>query len=140
MNERAWPPKKNNNIWICWKLRLKLMILQKYHIQRINFYKQSILSWQKRKKEEHNANNMTTDTFIQTPVTTNAPREKTDVAYERRTSSDSLTEMLKVFNRLTIQSKIYNSTDYHSNKNVAESDPKSYQLVVTYNSDEKKNH
>ena len=33
--------------------------------------------------EEHNANNVTTDTFIPTPSTTNAPREKTDVANQR---------------------------------------------------------
>ena len=40
--------------------------------------------------EERNANNVTTDTFIQPPVTDNAPREKTDVANERRIYSDSL--------------------------------------------------
>ena len=44
---------------------------------------------------EHNANNVTTDSFIKTPVTTNTPREKTDVTNERRISSDSLTETLK---------------------------------------------
>ena len=45
--------------------------------------------------EELNANNGTTDTFIQTPVTTNAPREKTDATNERRISSDILTETIK---------------------------------------------
>ena len=52
---------------------------------------------------KRNANNVTKDTFIQPPVTTNTPREKTDVANERQISSDSLTETLKGFNRLTLQ-------------------------------------
>ena len=43
-----------------------------------------------------NDNNLTTDTFIQPPVTTNTPREKTDVANERRVSSGSLTKGLKL--------------------------------------------
>ena len=42
-------------------------------------------------EKELNANNMTTDNFIQYPVTTNTPREKTDVANEKRISSDSMT-------------------------------------------------
>ena len=74
----------------------------------------------KTEDEERNANNVTTDTFIQPPVTTNAPREKTDVSKERQISSESLTETIKGFNRLTLQSKINNSADDHSNKNVAE--------------------
>ena len=67
---------------------------------------------------------MTTDTFIQPPVTTNTPREKTDVSNERRISLDILAEMLKGFNRLTLQYTINNSADDHSNKNVAKSDKK----------------
>ena len=70
---------------------------------------------------------MTTDTFIQPPATTNTPREKTDITNEWRTYSDSLTETLKGFNRLTIQSTIKDSADDHSNKNVAERYPKSEQ-------------
>ena len=76
-------------------------------------------------EEECNANNVTIDTFIQTPVTTNTPREKTDVANERQIYSESLTETLKGFNRLTLQSTINNSAFDHSNKNVTKSEPKS---------------
>ena len=68
---------------------------------------------------------MTTDTFVQSPVTTNKPREKTEVPNERRISSDSLTETLKVFNRLTLKSTINNIVDDHSETNDPESDPKS---------------
>ena len=51
---------------------------------------------------------------------------------------DSLVETLKLFNRLTLQSTINDFEDDHSNKNVAESNPKSYQLVATHTSDGKK--
>ena len=71
------------------------------------------------------ANNVTTDTFIQSPVTTNTPRKKTDVPNERRISSDSLTKPTKGFNRLTLQPTINDFADYHSDKNDAKSDPKS---------------
>ena len=81
---------------------------------------------------------MTTDTFIQPPVTTNTPREKTDVANEKQISSDSLTETLKGFNILKLQSKINDSADDHSIKNVIESDPRSIQLGATHTSDGKK--
>ena len=81
---------------------------------------------------------MTTGTFIHIPVTTNAPREKTDVSNERRISSDSLSETIKRFNILTLQSKINDSADYRSNKNVAKSDPKRDPLVDTHTSDRKK--
>ena len=87
------------------------------------------------KEEERNSNNVTMYTFIQPPVTNNTPREKTDVANERRISSDGLIETLKGINRLTLQSTIYNSTDDHSNKNVAKSNPKSDPLVSTHTSD-----
>ena len=88
--------------------------------------------------EERNANNVTTDTFIQSPITTNAPREKTDVADERRIYLKILTETIKGFNRLTLQSTMNDSADDHSNKNVAESDPKSDPLVDTHTNDRKK--
>ena len=68
---------------------------------------------------------MTTDTFIQSPVTTNAPREKTDVANERQIYSDSTEERIEGFNKLTLQSTINDSADDHSNKNATESDLKS---------------
>ena len=67
---------------------------------------------------------MTTETFIHPPVTTYESREKTDVANERVIYSDSLTETIKGFNRLTLQSTINDSADDYSKKNVAESDLK----------------
>ena len=84
--------------------------------------------------EKRNTNNVTTYTFIQTPVTTNAPREKTDTANERQISLDILTETIKGFNILTIQTTINNSADDHSNQNVAERDPKSDPLGANYTS------
>ena len=56
---------------------------------------------------------MTTETFIQPPVTPNTPRDKTDLENERQISLESLTETLKVFNRLTFQSTINDSADDH---------------------------
>ena len=84
------------------------------------------------------ANKVTTDTFIQPLITTNAPREKTDITNERQISSDSLTETLKLFNRLTLQSTINNSAYDHSNKHVTKSNQKIDPLVDTNNSDRKK--
>ena len=78
------------------------------------------------------------DTFIQPPIMTNTPREKTDVSNERRISSDSLTEILKGFNRLTFQSTINNYADDHSKINVAKSDTETKQVVATHTSDRKK--
>ena len=78
---------------------------------------------------------MTTDTFIKPPVTTNAPRKKTDVANERQISSDILTEIIKGFNRFMPQSTIKNSEDDHTNKIFSKSDPKSDPLVATHTSD-----
>ena len=89
-------------------------------------------------EEECNANNVTIDTFIQTPVTTNTPREKKDVTNERRISLDSLTETLKGFNRLTLQSTINDSAFDHSNKNVTKSEPKGDHLISTHTNDRKK--
>ena len=45
-----------------------------------------------------------------------------------------LIETIKGFNRLTLQSTIKNSADDHSNKNVAESDPKRNSLIATHTS------
>ena len=81
---------------------------------------------------------MTTDTFICSPVTTNAPRKKTDVPNERQISLDSLTETTKELNRLTLQLTSNNSEYYHSDKNDAKIDPKSDQVVATHTSDRNK--
>ena len=78
------------------------------------------------------------DTFIQFPVTTNAPRQKTDIPNERRIYSDSLTETLKGFNILKLQETISDSAYDHSDKNDARSDPKINQVVATHTSDGKK--
>ena len=78
------------------------------------------------------------DTFIRPPATINTPRETTDVANKRQISLDSLAETIKGFNRLTLDSTINDYADDHSNKNVAESDPKSDPLVDTHTSDRKK--
>ena len=55
------------------------------------------------------ANNLTMDNLIQSPVTTNTPRNKTNVPNKKGISSESLIETIKRFNRLTLQSKINNS-------------------------------
>ena len=85
-----------------------------------------------------NANNVTTDTFIHPPVTTNIPSEKTDVANERQVCSDIMTETIKLFNTLTLQSTINDSADDHLYKNVAKIDPKIDTLVDTHTSDRRK--
>ena len=43
---------------------------------------------------KRNANNLITDTFIQSPVTTNTPRNKTNVPNEKRLSLNSLVETI----------------------------------------------
>ena len=58
---------------------------------------------------KRNVNNVTMDTFIQSPVTTNTQRNKTDVPNERQISLDILAEMIKGFKGLTLQSTINNS-------------------------------
>ena len=84
-----------------------------------------------------NVSNVTTDTFIQSPVITNTPRNIANVSNERRIYSESLTETIKLFNILTLQSTINYSADDHL-KNVAGRDPKSDPLVDTHSSDRKK--
>ena len=69
---------------------------------------------------------------------TNIPREKIDVPNKRQISSDSMTEKLKGFTRLTLQSTIRVSVDSHSEKSDAESDPKSNQAVDNHTRDRKK--
>ena len=77
-----------------------------------------------------NYNNVTMDTFIQPPVTNDTPREKTDVENERRISSDSLTERLKVFNILTLQSTINDSTDDNPKKMLPKAIQKAIQKAI----------
>ena len=71
------------------------------------------------REEERRTNNVTTDTFIHPPVTTQTPRKKTGVENERQMSLDSLTETIKGLNRLKLDSTINDSIDDHSEKNVA---------------------
>ena len=78
------------------------------------------------------------DTFIQSPVTTNTPRNIANVPNERRITSEILAEMIKVFKELTLQPKINDSAYYNSDKNYTESDPKIDPLVATHTSDRKK--
>ena len=85
-----------------------------------------------------NVNNVTMDTFIQSPVTTYTQRNKTDVPNERQISLDILAEMIKGFKGLTLQSTMNYSAYYHSDENDAKSDPKSDELVDTHSSDGKK--
>ena len=63
-----------------------------------------------------NANNVTTDTFIQTPITDNTPREETDVANDSQIYLNIQKETLKGFNRLTLQLTINYFADVHLKK------------------------
>ena len=84
------------------------------------------------------ANNVTMDTFCQSPVMHNTQRNIANVPNERRIYSDILAEMIKVFNRLTLRSTIKYSGYYNSDEDDAESDTNSDQLVATHTSDGKK--
>ena len=75
-----------------------------------------------------NANNLTMDTFIQSPATTNTPRNIANVPNERRISLDILAETIKVFKRLTLQSTINDSADYRPGKMT----PKAIQKVIKW--------
>ena len=89
-------------------------------------------------EEEHNANNVTMDTFCHSLVTTNTTRKNANIPNERRITSDILAEKLKVLKRLMLHSTINNSAYYNSDEDDAESDPKSDPLVATRTSDRKK--
>ena len=56
------------------------------------------------------------DTFIHSPLTTNAPLKIAKVPNKRQISSESLAERIEGFKILTLQSTINNSADYHSEK------------------------
>ena len=92
-------------------------------------------------EEERNiitgVNNVTMDTFCHSPVTTNTQGENANTIFtsERRITLGIVAETLKV---LTLHSKIKDSAYYNSDKDDAESDPKSDPLVATHTSDRKK--
>ena len=75
-------------------------------------------------------NNVTTDNFCQSPVTTNTQGDNSNAIFrsERRNTLDMLVETLKV---LTFNSTINDSKYYNSDKDDAESNPKMYALVAT---------
>ena len=70
------------------------------------------------------ANNVTMDTFCQSPVTTNTQGENVNTIFtnERRNTLDMLAETLK---GLTLDLTINDSVYYNSDEDDAESDPKS---------------
>ena len=75
------------------------------------------------------------DNLFQSPFTINTQRKNANNTNERRISSEILAETIKLFNGLTIQSKINDSVYSNSEEDVAESDPKSDPLVATHTSD-----
>ena len=83
------------------------------------------------------SNNMTMDTFCQSPVTTNTQGDNanTILTSGSRNNSDALAETLK---GLTLYSTINESGYYNSEKNDVEGDPRSDPLVATRSSDRKK--
>ena len=89
-------------------------------------------------EEERNANNVNMDTFCQSPVTKNIQIKNANVPNERQIPLDILAEIVKGFKGLTLHSKINNSGYNNSDKDDAESDQKSDQLVATHTSDRKK--
>ena len=82
------------------------------------------------------ANNVTIDSLCQSPITTNTQGDNVNsiLTSKRQKKLDVLTERLKV---LTNDSTINDSAYYNSDKNDAESDPKSDPLVATHTSDRK---
>ena len=69
---------------------------------------------------KHNTNNVTMDTFChQSPVKTNIQGEIANVKNKRRISSDILSETIKGFNGLTVQSTINDSAYYNSEEDDA---------------------
>ena len=117
------------------------MIVTMYHFTIRSFDKAVSTIVAETEKEERDAkrnpDNVTMDTFIQSTVTTNTSRKKTNVPNEKRISLESLAETIKGFNIFTLQSTIKNSADYHSEKSYAEGDPKSDKVVATHTSDGK---
>ena len=75
---------------------------------------------------EHDANNVTMDTFCKSPVTFNTQSKNSKVANERRVSSDILAETIKGFEGFTHQSTINDSAYYNSE----EMSPKAIQKAI----------
>ena len=68
---------------------------------------------EKERDAKRNANNVTMDTFCQSPVTTNTQGNIANVPNERQISSNILAETIKGFKGFTLQSTINNSAYYH---------------------------
>ena len=72
---------------------------------------------EEREEEEcdskRNANNVTMDTFCQSPVMNNKQGKIANIPNERRISYNILVETIKGFKGLTLQSTINNSSYYH---------------------------
>ena len=75
------------------------------------------------------------DHFSQYPVTTNTQRKIANVPNDRQISLGILTERIKIFKGLTIQSSINNSAYYNSDEDDAEINPNSDPKVATHTSD-----
>ena len=108
-----------------------------------SFSNQSVKLWKKRKRK--NVTPKLTPImrlwilFIMSPpITTNTQGEISNVTNEKRISSEILTETIKGFNGLTIQSTINDSENYDSEEDDAESDPNSNPRVSTHTSNRKK--
>ena len=85
-----------------------------------------------------NTNNVTMDTFSQPPVPINTQRKIANVPNERQIASKIMSETIKRFKVLTVQSKINDSEYYNSDEDDAESDPNSGPKVANQTSDGKK--
>ena len=68
---------------------------------------------------KRNSNNVTINTFCQSPVMTNTQGKIANVPNERQIYSGIQAETLKGFNGLTLQSTINNSAYYHSEEDDA---------------------
>ena len=139
MNEHVCPPKKINTF-----MALVETLIDHNDCHNVQFSNEKLqqavsTAMEKTEEEERdakrNSNNVAMDTFIQYPVMTNTQRNIANVPNERRISSDILTETIKLFKGLTLQSKINNSAYYNSEEDDTESDPNSDPKVDTHTSD-----
>ena len=78
------------------------------------------------------------DTFSHSPAKTNSQRNIANVPNERQISLGIMTETIKEFKGLTLQSKINDYVYYISDEDDAESDPNSNPKVATHTSDRNK--
>ena len=65
-----------------------------------------VLAETEEEEHKHNANNVTMDNFCQSPVTIHTQRKNSNVTNETQISSDILSETIKGFKGLTLQSTI----------------------------------